>query len=299
MDSKRVLSIQSHVVYGYVGNKSATFPLQLSGFDVDCINTVQYSNHTGHKIVKGSKTTSSQIADVFEGLFLNNLISKYSYLITGYCPTEEVLETLNQQILKLKNDNPNLFYTLDPVMGESGRLYVPKEQVPIYKKMLKSATLVTPNKTEFEILSEIKLVDISEIKRGMKFFHDKGVSFVVLTSMEFENDVENLHLYASEKIQSRTKTYVLKFPKIKGYFSGTGDLFSSLMVKFMHEFKDDKDRFRKSIENCVATIEAVIKTTIKLDPENNTDMKFKNELAIIQSKNELESSSVKYQAQEI
>ena len=37
----RVLSIQSHVVSGYVGNKSATFPLQLLGFEVDAINSVQ------------------------------------------------------------------------------------------------------------------------------------------------------------------------------------------------------------------------------------------------------------------
>ncbi|KAG8037840.1 hypothetical protein G9C98_006051 [Cotesia typhae] len=49
----RVLSIQSHVVSGYVGNKSATFPLQLLGFEVDAINSVQLSNHTGYKVTKG------------------------------------------------------------------------------------------------------------------------------------------------------------------------------------------------------------------------------------------------------
>ena len=62
--SRRVLSIQSHVVSGYVGNKSAAFPLQvqilnicsfilikyfqLLGFEVDTINSVQFSNHTGY-----------------------------------------------------------------------------------------------------------------------------------------------------------------------------------------------------------------------------------------------------------
>jgi pyridoxine kinase len=39
--TRRVLSVQSHVVSGYVGNKSATFPLQLLGFEVDAINSVQ------------------------------------------------------------------------------------------------------------------------------------------------------------------------------------------------------------------------------------------------------------------
>ena len=46
--TRRVLSIQSHVVSGYVGNKSAAFPLQLLGFEVDTINSVQFSNHTGY-----------------------------------------------------------------------------------------------------------------------------------------------------------------------------------------------------------------------------------------------------------
>lgn len=55
----RVLSIQSHVVSGYVGNKSATFPLQLLGFEVDAINTVQFSNHTGYGHWKGQVTFKS------------------------------------------------------------------------------------------------------------------------------------------------------------------------------------------------------------------------------------------------
>ena len=34
-DPGRILSIQSHVAYGYVGGKAATLPLQLLGYDVD------------------------------------------------------------------------------------------------------------------------------------------------------------------------------------------------------------------------------------------------------------------------
>jgi len=56
--SPRVLSIQSHVVHGYVGNKCAVFPLQLHGFDVDPINSVQFSNHAG-KTECGSAVSGS------------------------------------------------------------------------------------------------------------------------------------------------------------------------------------------------------------------------------------------------
>ena len=50
---RKVLSIQSHVVSGYVGNKAAVFPLQLLGLDVDFINSVQFSNHTGYPSLAG------------------------------------------------------------------------------------------------------------------------------------------------------------------------------------------------------------------------------------------------------
>ena len=65
---RRILSIQSHVVSGYVGNKSATFPLQLLGFEVDAINSVQFSNHTGYaKGIKGQVLNDSQLQELIEG----------------------------------------------------------------------------------------------------------------------------------------------------------------------------------------------------------------------------------------
>eukprot|EP00128_Syssomonas_multiformis_P004515 Colp12_sorted_trinity150504_noHs@30230 len=74
MSNKRVLSIQSHVVSGYVGNKAATFPLQTLGFDVDAINSVQFSNHTGYEIFKGSRLDGNQLWELFEGLEANDLL---------------------------------------------------------------------------------------------------------------------------------------------------------------------------------------------------------------------------------
>ncbi|CAH3152668.1 unnamed protein product, partial [Porites lobata] len=78
----RVLSIQSHVVSGYVGNDSATFPLQVLGFEVDTINSVQLSNHTGYEHIKGQVLDSKELKELFEGLKLNNL-HQFSHLLTG------------------------------------------------------------------------------------------------------------------------------------------------------------------------------------------------------------------------
>lgn len=59
----RVLSIQSHVVHGYVGNKSATFPLQVLGFEVDAINSVHFSNHTGYGKFKGQVLSDEELSE--------------------------------------------------------------------------------------------------------------------------------------------------------------------------------------------------------------------------------------------
>ncbi|KAI2668233.1 Pyridoxal kinase [Labeo rohita] len=78
----RVLSIQSHVVRGYVGNKSASFPLQVLGFEVDSINSVQFSNHTGYSHWKGQVLTADELHVLYEGIKLNN-VNHYDYVLTA------------------------------------------------------------------------------------------------------------------------------------------------------------------------------------------------------------------------
>mmetsp|Transcript_19849 Transcript_19849/g.21943 ORF Transcript_19849/g.21943 Transcript_19849/m.21943 type:complete len:146 (-) Transcript_19849:117-554(-) len=74
-NNKRVLSIQSHVVYGYVGNKAAVFPLQLLGFDVDSVNSVHFSCHTGYKFFPhGEIMNGDQLRTILQGLESNGLL---------------------------------------------------------------------------------------------------------------------------------------------------------------------------------------------------------------------------------
>lgn len=139
-DKSRVLSIQSHVVHGYCGNKSAVFPLQVSendsccekviliiinleelinfvcqnnkllNFDVDAINSVQLSNHTGYKTIKGQILSEFDLADLFDGLTANNLHSTYSHLLTGYVGNDKFLREISRIIKELREANPELIY---------------------------------------------------------------------------------------------------------------------------------------------------------------------------------------------
>nr|KAF6379769.1 pyridoxal kinase [Myotis myotis] len=105
----RVLSIQSHVVRGYVGNRAATFPLQVLGFEIDAVNSVQFSNHTGYAHWKGQVLNADELHEVYEGLKLNN-VNKYDYVLTGYTRDKSFLAMVVDIVRELKQQNSRLVY---------------------------------------------------------------------------------------------------------------------------------------------------------------------------------------------
>ncbi|KAH7423893.1 hypothetical protein KP509_12G079400 [Ceratopteris richardii] len=149
----RVLSIQSHTVQGYVGNKAAVFPLQLLGFDVDPINSVQFSNHTGYPVCRGQVLNGDELWSLIEGLEANGLLY-YTHLLTGYIGSLSFLNCVLRVVEKLRSVNPDLIYVCDPVMGDEGTFYIPQNLVPVYaEKVLQLASIVTPNQFEAEKLT--------------------------------------------------------------------------------------------------------------------------------------------------
>lgn len=154
----RVLSIQSHVVRGYVGNKCATLPLQLHGFEIDAINSVQFSTHTFYEHWRGQVLNSEQVWELYEGLKLSNLSSKYTHLLTGYCRDESFLRRIADILLDLRKSNPKLYYICDPVLGDRGHFYVPEQLMPIYRDVIMPlANVVTPNQFELQQITGVQV----------------------------------------------------------------------------------------------------------------------------------------------
>ncbi|CAG6016410.1 unnamed protein product [Menidia menidia] len=156
----RVLSIQSHVVRGYVGNKSASFPLQVLGFEVDSINSVQFSNHTGYSHWKGQVLTADELHVLYEGIKLNN-VHQYDYVLTGYTRDTSFLEMVVDIVQELKRANPNL--------------YVPQNLYPVYKnKVVPVADIITPNQFEAELLTGKNITSEKDAVEVMDLLHAMG-----------------------------------------------------------------------------------------------------------------------------
>ncbi|KAJ2884825.1 putative pyridoxal kinase [Coemansia aciculifera] len=232
----RVLSIQSHVVSGYVGNRAATFPLQLLGHEVDVINTVQFSNHTGYNSFRGERFPASHVLDLYAGLEANGLDSGYTHLLTGYMGNSENIRAVKEIASKLIAKTPNLIFVLDPVLGDDNALYVPQELVAMYRDVLcPLAKLVLPNQFEAEQLTEMKIRSTEDAKRACDKLHSFGVPNVIITSINVEGDSSQLHLIGSERIQETggdaiTHQFCISFPKLDGYFTGSGDFFAALVL---------------------------------------------------------------------
>ncbi|KAM0754287.1 Bud site selection protein 16 [Meredithblackwellia eburnea MCA 4105] len=254
--SRRVLSVQSHVVAGYVGNKAATFPLQLLGWEVDQANTVEFSNHTvSYGRWGGTKFPASHLEDIFSALDANGLL-RQSHLLTGYVPGAEALLVVSRLVDRLRQLNPNLVYVLDPVMGDDGRIYVSESVVPIYKSLMTKATIATPNYFEAELLTSVKLLSSSSLLLALRTFHELyNIPHVIISAVSLpRTSLVELGLLPSSPTSTSpdekyllcagsslispatptspmvTKPFGILFPELLEHYEGVGDVFSSLTL---------------------------------------------------------------------
>jgi len=303
----RILSIQSHVVSGYVGNKSATFPLQLLGFEVDAINSVQFSNHTGYeKGVRGQVLDDQQLSELIEGLKMNNL-DIYSHIINGYIGSDKFLKQLKTTVTDLKKKNPNLVFVCDPVMGDTGPgWYVPQTLLPIYRdEILPLADVCVPNQFEAQLLSGCSISNETEALAAMKVFHSKGVRIVILSSTDFEkSETEKVKkesvCLASQRLPDGTfETARIVFPTLPVHFVGTGDLFTALTTAWLQH---DDFNIVSALEKTIATMQTVLKRTLSyaMSKSGGSDPSpGQLELKLIQSREDILNPNVEIKATRI
>ncbi|KAJ2780275.1 hypothetical protein H4R18_003549 [Coemansia javaensis] len=252
----RILLIQSHVVSGYVGNRAATFPLQLLGHEVDVINTVQFSNHTGYNGFAGERFSAQHMLELYAGLRANGLDRGYTHLVAGYMGNAENVRAVEQIAAGLRDANPGLVVVVDPVLGDDGALYVPEPLVALYRDVLcPAAALLTPNQFEAEQLSGVRIGSLADAKRACDRLHALGARSVVVTSMQADGDADRLLLVGSERDSG--DQFAIAFPRLHGWFTGSGDLFAALLTARLHECR----ALRRACELATASQAAVMAAT--------------------------------------
>ncbi|KAK9607868.1 putative pyridoxal kinase [Aspergillus fumigatus] len=276
----RVLAIASHVVYGYVGNKIATLVMQLLGCDVAALNTVHFSNHTGYRQFKGTRSTAQEIRDLYEGLCQSHL-TDFDVMLSGYAPSAAAVEAVGAIGLDLQRkaeSNPGSFFW-DPVMGDQGRLYVNDDVVPAYKKIIHHADLILPNQFEAEVLSGIKITSLSTLAEAITAIHATySIPHVIITSVRIsqfssspEATTDSLTVIGSTiKSDDSPRLFRVDVPALDCFFSGTGDMFAALTVARLREAVFAADSTLRSTKSWVspddvkATDLPLAKATVKV-----------------------------------
>jgi pyridoxine kinase len=227
--TKTALSILSHVVHGYVGNRCVVFPLQYNGWDVDAINTTNYSNHPGYGSFKGINAGVEDIEAILKGLEDIQLIDNYNLIMTGYCPTASITESVIKKVTTMLVLETKWIF--DPVLGDGDRLYVPSDIVRLCKRALASGnvSLTTPNHFEFELLTECKVHDMASLVVAIDTFrHLYRVEHVVVSSMVLNDTMISVAF-------DNDHAFYLPIDRVQCHFNGSGDLFAALLANALYD----------------------------------------------------------------
>ncbi len=185
MAGKTVLSIQSHVVYGHVGNAAAAFPLERLGHTVWRLNTVQFSNHKGYGDWQGEGVPAAQLANLVDGLEARGALAACDAVLSGYVGSAAVGAVIADAVRRVKRANPAALYLCDPVMGdELPGLYVDAGTAAFLRDdALGLADIVTPNRFELEQLCGHRAADLAALVAGARTLVARGPHTVLVTSV--------------------------------------------------------------------------------------------------------------------
>lgn len=224
-----VISIQSQVAFGHVGNSAAVFPMQLHGIDVIAVPTTLLSNRPGYQTIRGKVLEAQLVADLLLGIEERGAIDRANAILSGYLGSAEIGGAVADFVARAKSRNPALLYACDPVLGDRDRGLFVRDNIPplVRDRLCALADIITPNHFEFEWLCGAETKTIDEVITHARALHARGPSTVVVTSAELvdtpNGEIETLAVEPSCAWRVRT-------PKLPISPSGTGDLFAALFV---------------------------------------------------------------------
>jgi pyridoxine kinase len=232
-----ILSIQSHVTYGHVGNSAAVFPLQRMGIEVWPIHTVQFSNHTGYGQWRGRVFEASLIREVVSGVEQHGVLSECDGVLSGYMGGADIGAAILETVAMVKRANPSAKFCCDPIIGDVGRGIFVRAGIPEFmrEKAVPAADVITPNQFELAYLAGRECRTIAAARDAVKAVHDLGPRVCLVTSLHTEETpADAIDMLASD----RQNCFRLRTPRLELAVNGAGDAIAALF--FAHYLREGK-----------------------------------------------------------
>ncbi|WOQ18663.1 pyridoxal kinase PdxY [Raineyella sp. W15-4] len=254
-----ILSIQSSVAYGHAGNSAAAFPLMRMGIEVYPVLTVHFSNHTGYGAWRGPLLDPADVLDVVRGIDERGALAGCDALLSGYLGNGATGATVLAAAELLRERNPDAVWCCDPVMGDVGRGFFVRDDVPpmFRDRVVPMAQVLTPNHFELDHLVGRETHTLDEILAAVDELRSRGPRTVLVTSMvSTETDPSTVQLLAVDDAGA----YLVTTPKLDAYFVGSGDVTSAIFLAHLL----GTGSARSAVENTAAAMFGLLHRTREL-----------------------------------
>jgi len=280
-----LISIQSHVAYGHVGNSAAVFPLQRMGVEVWPIHTVQFSNHTGYGEWQGRVFEAGLIRELIAGLEKRGCLGECDGVLSGYMGSADIGAAILDGVATVKRANPSARYCCDPVIGDIGRGIFVREGIPefIKEKAVPAANIIAPNQFELDYLAGRASKMLADVLDAVKLVHGLGPRAILVTSLHAEDTPEDaIDLIASDE----SGRFRLRTPRLSLKVNGAGDAIAALF--FAHYLRAGK--IQEALSKAASAIFGVLAKTAEAGTP---------EMLLVTAQQEIVEPSRLFEAEEI
>ncbi|WP_270889942.1 pyridoxal kinase PdxY [Pedococcus sp. 5OH_020] len=232
-----ILSIQSSVAYGHVGNSAAVFPLQRLGVEVWPVHTVHFSNHTGYGQWRGPLLAAEDVRAVIQGVEERGAFEDVQAVLSGYQGGEDIGDVILDAVARVKEANPGAIYACDPVMGnaKSGCFVHPAIPVLLRERVVPAADLITPNQFELGYLTGTEPRTVEQTLESVELARQLGPSKVLVTSVERPDAPEGtIEMVAV----TDDGAWMVQTPRLPMKANGSGDVTAALFTAHLLETGD-------------------------------------------------------------
>jgi pyridoxine kinase len=278
-----ILSFQSAVAHGHVGNSAAAFALQRLGFDLVRLDSVHFSNHPGHGRFTGRVVPADELDRLVNGLDALGVPAQLDAVVSGYLGEAQSARPLARLVKAMKAARPGALYLCDPVMGDDGGgLYVAPEVVDAMAQLLGLADIITPNRFELETLSGMPARTLDQARAAARTLRGKGPGLVVTTSLSLGPDS------LSCLLDSAQGAWLVTTPRIDFAIppNGAGDLLSALLLARLARGENAPD----ALAAAVSSVHGVLSETHRLN---------RREMALAQAQEQLVAPTRLFKAEKL
>jgi pyridoxine kinase len=247
-----VLSIQSSVVYGRVGNRAAVPVLERLGHDVWPLDTVAFSNHPAHGTFRGRIVPATEVAALVQGLDARGVFGRCDAILSGYLGEAATAQVVADAVARMRAAHSGTLFCCDPVIGEVGRGVYVGEGIPeaFRDQLVPLADVVTPNPFELELLTGVAPTTLDTARAAARVLSALGPGLVVATGLRLADAPGELAVLAA----TRDEAWLVRHPRRAVRVWGTGDAFAAL---FLGAYLGRRDALA-ALEHAVAALDAVL-----------------------------------------